>query len=45
MTLTTVRAVVAIVGSSLTNITVILAFSGWVIYTRTVRAAVTRVPR
>jgi len=33
-------AVVAIVGSSLTTMTVVLAFSGWVIYTRTVRAAV-----
>ncbi len=33
-------AVVAIVGSSLTTMTIVLAFSGWVIYTRTVRAAV-----
>ena len=33
-------AVVAIVGSSLTTMTVVLALSGWVIYTRTVRAAV-----
>jgi ABC-type dipeptide/oligopeptide/nickel transport system permease subunit len=33
-------AVVSIVGSSLTTVTVVLAFSGWVMYTRTVRGAI-----
>lgn len=33
-------AVVSIVGSSLTTVTVVLAFSGWVMYSRTVRGAI-----
>lgn len=33
-------AVVSIVGSSLTTVTIVLAFSGWVMYTRTVRGAI-----